>query len=205
MIFLGKKEFRDKVHACWLGKSIGGTMGAPYEGTHEDLSLAGFSSDAPESLPNDDLDLQLIWLQALEFSGVKNITAQTLGEYWLAFITPFWSEYGIAKSNMRKGLPPSVAGDYANVWKHSNGAWIRTEIWATLAPAAPAVAAKYAAEDAKVDHGTGEGTIAAAFVAALESAAFCFAGRARTPSSGARIYSRRQPRRENGFACGKLF
>lgn len=172
MIFLGKKEFRDKVHACWLGKSIGGTMGAPYEGTHEYLSLAGFSSAAPESLPNDDLDLQLIWLQALEFSGVKNITAQTLGEYWLAFITPFWSEYGIAKSNMRKGLPPSVAGDYANVWKHSNGAWIRTEIWATLAPAAPAVAAKYAAEDAKVDHGTGEGTIAAAFVAALESAAF---------------------------------
>ena len=47
MIFLGKKEFRDKVHACWLGKSIGGTMGAPYEGTHEYLSLAGFSSDAP--------------------------------------------------------------------------------------------------------------------------------------------------------------
>lgn len=172
MILLGQKEYRDKVHACWLGKNIGGTMGAPYECTREYLSVTGFASTAPKVVPNDDLDLQLIWLQALEFSGIKNLTAQTIGEYWLAFITPHWSEYGIAKSNMCKGLPPSVAGDYANVWKHSNGAWIRTEIWATLAPAAPAVATMYALEDAKVDHGSGEGTIAAVFVAALESSAF---------------------------------
>lgn len=41
-----------------------------------------------------------------------------------------------------------------------------------MAPACPALAAKYAIEDAKVDHGSGEGTYAAAFVAAMQSAAF---------------------------------
>ena len=172
MIRLNFSEYCDKVHACWLGKNIGGTLGAPYEGTHEYLSVTGFPKGTRGAAANDDLDLQLVWLQAVEFSGVKNISAYTLGEYWLAFVTPHWAEYGIAKNNMRCALPPSVAGDHANVWKHSNGAWIRTEIWATLAPAAPSVAATYAAEDAKVDHGTGEGTVAAAFVAALESAAF---------------------------------
>ena len=73
---------------------------------------------------------------------------------------------------MRSGLIPPLAGDYHNDWKHSNGAWIRTEVWACMAPGCPDVAAKYAIEDAKVDHGTGEGTFAAAFVAAMQSAAF---------------------------------
>lgn len=65
-----------------------------------------------------------------------------------------------------------MSGDYQNTWRNSNGAWIRTEIWACMAPGCPALAAKYAMEDAKVDHGAGEGTIAAAFVAAMQSAAF---------------------------------
>lgn len=172
MIRLGFDEYRDKVYACWIGKSIGGTIGAPYENIRDKLDVKGFQTEKGESIPNDDLDLQLVWLQALEHEGAKNINAYTLGEYWLSFITPYWAEYGIAKSNMRYGIPPAVSGDYNNVWKHSNGAWIRTEIWATTAPLCPDVAAKYAIEDAKVDHGVGEGTVAAAFVASLESAAF---------------------------------
>ena len=168
---LNFSTYRDKVYACWQGKSIGGTMGAPYEMTREKLNITGFSSDITEALPNDDLDLQLVWLQALEHEGA-NLNAEKLGEYWLSFITPYWAEYGICKQNMKVGLPAQVSGDYANIWKHSNGAWIRTEIWATVAPACPAVAVRYATEDAKVDHGLGEGTYAAAFVAAMESAAF---------------------------------
>ena len=168
---LNIKTYQDKVYACWQGKSIGGTMGAPYEMTREKLHITGFAPEITGALPNDDLDLQLVWLQALEYEGV-NLTSETLGEYWLSFITPHWAEYGICKQNMKMGLPAQVSGDFSNIWKHSNGAWIRTEIWATLAPACPALAARYAMEDAKVDHGFGEGTFAAAFVAAMEAAAF---------------------------------
>lgn len=168
---LNFKTYQDKVYACWQGKSIGGTLGAPYEMTREKLHITGFAPGTRGALPNDDLDLQLVWLQALEYEGV-NLTSEILGEYWLSFITPHWAEYGIAKQHMKAGLPAQVSGDYANVWKHSNGAWIRTEIWATLAPACPELAVRYASEDAKVDHGLGEGTYAAAFVAAMEAAAF---------------------------------
>ncbi len=169
---LNYASYKDKVYACWIGKNIGGTMGTPYEGTHDVLDIKGFVTAPGVVLPNDDLDLQLVWLYALENCGPHGINAQVLGEHWISFIVPHWNEYGLGKANMKRGLPPPMAGDYDNDWCHSNGAWIRSEIWASVAPAMPHVAARYAMEDAMVDHGAGEGTFAAAFVAALQSAAF---------------------------------
>ena len=167
------QEYKDKVHACWIGKNIGGTMGAPYEGSRKFLDIKGFSSEKNVVLPNDDLDLQLVWLRAMEACGAKGLTQQALGEFWLSFITPHWNEYGTAKNNMANGLYPSLCGDAFNVWKHSNGAWIRAEIWACLAPGVPDIACKYAYNDACVDHGANsEGTVAAVFIAAIESMAF---------------------------------
>ena len=171
-IRLDHASYKDKVYACWIGKNIGGTMGTPYEGKREMQDIQGFVTDANVVLPNDDLDLQLVWLHALEQNGPHAMNAATLGEYWLSYIVPHWNEYGIGRANMRRGLPPPMSGDYGNDWKNSNGAWIRTEVWATIAPGMPEVAAKYAIEDASVDHGAGEGTFAAAFVAAMQSAAF---------------------------------
>lgn len=172
MIKLNKDTYKDKIYACWLGKNIGGTMGGPFEGKRELLNVSGFTTPKDTVLPNDDLDLQLVWLAALERTGAKHLNAKVLGEYWLSYITPHWNEYGLGKANMLSGLMPPLCGDYRNEWKHSNGAWIRTEVWACLAPACPDIAVKYAYEDACVDHGCGEGTIAAIFIAAIESAAF---------------------------------
>ena len=169
---LNFEKYRDRVNACWIGKNIGGTMGTPYEGKREILDIHGFASKPGEPLPNDDLDLQLVWLHAMERVGAQALNASVLADYWEQLITPHWNEYGIGKANARRGLLPPLSGDYNNNWKHSNGAWIRTEIWACLCPANPVAAVKYAVEDAMVDHGTGEGTVAAAFVAAMQSAAF---------------------------------
>lgn len=169
---LNKEAYRDKVYACWIGKNIGGTMGTPFEGKRQINDIKGFTTAPGVVLPNDDLDLQLVWLYALEQCGPNAINANLLGEYWISYITPHWNEYGIGKSNLKRGIPAPMSGDYDNDWKHSNGAWIRSEIWATTAPAMPHVAAHYAMQDAMVDHGAGEGTFAAAFVAALQSAAF---------------------------------
>ena len=164
--------YKDKVYACWIGKNVGGTMGTPYEGKRELLDVKGFATAPGEPLPNDDLDLQLVWLHAMEQEGPYSLDCKKLGEYWLSLVSPFWNEYGTGKANMRHGLLPPLSGDYDNSWKHSNGAWIRTEIWASMAPGCPEIAAKYAIEDACVDHGAGEGTFAAAFVAAMQSTAF---------------------------------
>jgi len=171
MIKLNRSVLKDKIHACWIGKNIGGTIGGPYEGRREILDVKGFSKQGG-ALPNDDLDLELVWLLAMEEHGPYHLNAQVLGEYWISYIVPPWNEYGIGKCNMAAGLLPPLSGEYRNNWKHSNGAWIRSEIWACLAPACPDVAIKYALYDASVDHGMAEGTYAEFFTAAIESAAF---------------------------------
>lgn len=170
---INREWYLDKLRACWKGKNIGGTMGAPYEASIEMQDISGFNSPKGKPIPNDDLDLQLIWLCAVEERGIQNITPETLGEYWLSYIPPHWNEYGICKANMKLGIRPPYSGEYNNeIWKRSNGAWIRTEIWACLFPGFPQLAVRYAYNDACVDHGVSEGTYAAMFVAAMESSAF---------------------------------
>jgi ADP-ribosylglycohydrolase len=167
-----QKELWDKIYACWIGKSIGGTLGTPFEGRKELLDVTGFNSPPGKPLPNDDLDLQLVWLKALENYGPLGVNERVLGEYWINYIPPNWNEYGIGKNNMKAGLLPPLSGDYNNAWKHSNGAWIRSEIWACCTPGRPDIVTKYAYFDACADHGTGEGTYAELFTATVESAAF---------------------------------
>lgn len=173
MLCLNTKEYLDKLHACWIGKNIGGTMGAPYEGTRAELDVQGYAAQYDRPLPNDDLDLQLVWLCAMEDVGPDHFHVNTLADYWLDWIPPHWNEYGICKTNLRLGLLPPMSGELDNdKWKHSNGAWIRSEIWAALAPGRPDVAVRYAVMDAMYDHGCGEGVYAEMFTAAMQSLAY---------------------------------
>ncbi len=164
-------EYIDKVYACWIGKNIGGTLGGPLEATRGYHEVSYYIHDLSKGvLPNDDLDLQLVWLNAAERYG-KNVDAKLLGAYWQTMITAHWSEYGTGKANMKMGLTPPLSGGYHNNYKDSNGAFIRSEIWACLMPANPQMAVKYAYEDAIMDHAD-EGVYGEVFCAAIESAAF---------------------------------
>nr|WP_296437389.1 ADP-ribosylglycohydrolase family protein [uncultured Acetatifactor sp.] len=165
------KEYKDKVKACWLGKNIGGTLGAPFEGYRGVYDVTYYTHDLARGvLPNDDLDLQLIWLHAAERYG-KSLNAEILGEYWISYVTADWSEYGAGKNNLRYGLMPPISGWYKNHNKDSCGCFIRSELWACLAPGHPEIAVRYAYEDAICDHAD-EGMYGEIFCAALESAAF---------------------------------
>ncbi|NEW81604.1 MAG: ADP-ribosylglycohydrolase family protein [Mariniphaga sp.] len=170
---INEAEFRDKVYACWLGKNIGGTLGMPFEGKTEVNNLTFYINiKAGEPAANDDLDLQILWLKAMEENNCQ-VDAYTFAEYWLKYVPVDWNEYGVGLVNMRSGIMPPLSGEYNNAkWKTSNGAWIRSEIWACLAPGNPMLAAEFAWNDACVDHGCTEGTYAEIFTATLESAAF---------------------------------
>lgn len=173
MLKFNKQKYLDKLYACWIGKNIGGTLGAPFEGNRSFLDIQGFTTPKGEPMPNDDLDLQLVWLKALEDVGARNLTTNVLAEYWLESIAPHYNEYGIAKNNLSLGLLPPMSGEVDNdKWKTSNGAWIRSEIWAGVAPGLSNVAMKYAMMDAMVDHGLAEGTYAEIFTVTLQSAAY---------------------------------
>lgn len=165
------KEYKDKVKGCWTGKNIGGVLGAPFECFRQVNNVEFYTQDLSMGPPpNDDLDLQIIWLAAVEKYG-RNVNASLLGEYWLSFIIPNWVEYGMAKANLRAGLCPPLSGYVDNTYGNSCGSFIRSEIWACLAPGHPDIAARYAFEDAIVDH-TEEGALGEVFCAALQSAAF---------------------------------
>ncbi len=169
---INKDWYFDKVYACWLGKNIGGTMGGPYEASKEMLDISGFKTKPGEPLPNDDLDLQLLWLFIIERQGINTVNQNILGEYWVDWIAPHWNEYGIARENLKAGIMPPLSGEIENQrWQRSNGAWIRSEIWAVLFPFCPDVAMKFASMDAMVDHGISEGTYAEIFTVAIQSGA----------------------------------
>ena len=170
-IQIGIEEYRDKVLACWLGKNIGGTLGAPYE-CHKTVQSLTFSDPLPDkSAPNDDLALQLAWLKCLEDRGI-HITCGDLADYWVKHLSSYpWNEYGFCRRNLERGLRPPISGCFENYYIDEMGSPIRSEIWAFVAPGNPALAAQLAKCDAELDHG-GVSVEIECFLAAAAAAAF---------------------------------
>ena len=170
MITLGHDSYRRKVYGCWLGKTVGGTLGQPHEGKRQLLELTFYDPVPTGAIANDDLDLQLVWLAALRASGPAT-DERVLGQAWRDWLQYPFDEYGIAEWNLHRGLEPPVSGQFANDFSHCMGAPIRSEIWACVAPGMPGLAAEYAYCDGCVDHG-GEGIWGEIFFAAIEAACF---------------------------------
>ena len=171
-IVLGKKELYDKIFACWLGKNIGGTLGAPYECQTYVHHLSFYDPKPKKSAPNDDLDIQLVWLAMMEQKGLPPRLPH-FAEYWRKCWSAWPSnEYGFCMRNLARGLMPPVCGWFENYYVDEMGSPIRSEIWACLAPANPQKAAALAWMDSVMDHAGGEGTYGEMFWAAVESAAF---------------------------------
>lgn len=179
IIELDESVYRDKIMGCWLGKNAGGTLGAPLEkgyGYREPFNVSFYERVQEGGTPNDDLEMQIVWLMALEERGL-GITCRDLAEYWLNHIGYNPDEYGYFKQNLRYGLCPPVAGWFNNPFRDCMGSPIRSEVWACIAPGLPDVAAHYAWHDAVCDHAGGESVYGEMFNAALESAAFVLSER----------------------------
>jgi ADP-ribosylglycohydrolase len=164
-------SIRDRISACWMGKSVGGTLGLPFEGAIEPLDVWFYTPLPTAMLPNDDLDLQVVWACILRDMPEPRVDRHELARAWERHVEFPFDEYAVAKRNMRLGLQPPQTGSYDNWFAGGMGAAIRSELWACLAPGNPQRAAVYAYEDACVDH-AGEGVWSAMFLAALQSMAF---------------------------------
>jgi len=171
---LSPEILRDKVHGCWMGKNSGGTLGAPLEkifGQPEPLDVWWYPRLEEGGIPNDDLELQLIWLLALEEVGPA-LDASDLAQYWLDYVGYNFDEYGFHRTNLKLGLRPPVSSVSNNWFKDCMGCPIRSEIWACAAPGFPRIAVRYAYEDAIIDHAGGESVFGELFNTAIQSAAF---------------------------------
>lgn len=160
-----------RIRACWLGKNIGGSLGGPHEGKSGPLALTFYDPVPSRVLPNDDLDLQVVWLHFLLHGGHRTVTTDLLAEAWDRHVRFPFDEYGVAHRNSALGLRGLARGATDNFFAECMGGAIRSEVWACVAAGDPARAAGLAWADASVDH-CGDGVYAEMFHAALQAAAF---------------------------------
>lgn len=165
------ENMMDKVHGCWYGKCLGGAAGAPVEGIKKIIETDDFEEIFNPDLPNDDLDLQLLWLDVLERKGVS-ISSCDLADAWIEKCWYPFSEYGYFMKNYERGIKPPYTGIINNsFFKEGMGCPIRSEIWGLISAGNPSLASRYAYIDAILDHADNS-VYAEQFLAAAESMAF---------------------------------
>ncbi len=163
---LEQERYMDKIWGCWLGKCLGGAIGMPFEGVPFPVSLKEediFIRD----VPNDDLELQLVWMDAIRRYGTE-LTSRKLTDSWLNKIQHGCDEYSIAIHNMKHGILPPASGWHNNFFADGMGAVIRSEIWALLFAGRPDAAGYFACQDAQADH-WGNGVWGEIFMAEAEA------------------------------------
>lgn len=78
-MYLSLEDYRRRMLGCWIGKNIGGTLGMPMEWSRQPNDVTYYTHKMTgEPLPNDDLDIQVLWLLALEDKGL-DIDCKVLG------------------------------------------------------------------------------------------------------------------------------
>lgn len=161
----------DKIHAGWLGKSIGGAIGAPVE-NHKRFIASRAELIWPETLlPNDDLDIQLVWLEAMQERGLF-LQRTDLEEMWQERCEYNFCEYGMFLNNLERGIHSPVSGAWNNdFFRESEGCPIRSEIWGMVCAGNVKLAAQYARMDGELDHADFSVEVEM-FLAATAAAAF---------------------------------
>jgi ADP-ribosylglycohydrolase len=161
----------DKVLGGWIGKCAGGILGAPIEGIKRFNTIELSDQLFETNFPNDDLDLQVLWLDLVKKNG-PILRESDLARHWVRHVNFPWNEYGVATRNFRLGLYPPQSGRHNNdYWKESMGCPIRSEIWGMLNPGDPERAMHYARMDACLDH-SGFSVEAEQFLSACAALAF---------------------------------
>lgn len=174
---IAKQEFYDKVLGCFLGKCIGGNIGAKYEGMKQRTDVDFPFEKVYETIPNDDLDLQVLWLDLLKKKG-WDITGVDLAEIFYNNCPYAPGEYAFFKKNYAKSILPPLSGSFNNeFFCDGMGSPIRSEIWACLFYYRPEIAIKYAERDSRIDHKKkGVSEQAEVFLTALQCLCFYESG-----------------------------
>jgi len=168
---LDYNDYRAKIYAGWMGKSLGGTIGARMENHKTRMQLTQEALWPETIMPNDDMDIQIVWLEALQERGIW-VESNDLAEFWQDRCWYNFCEYGVFLNNFQRGIHPPLSGTWNNrFFFESEGCPIRSEIWGLVCPGNPALAADYARKDAQLDHG-GASELCEMFLAASGAAAF---------------------------------
>ena len=164
--------YMDKVYGGWIGKCAGGLIGAKQE-NNKSLMDYSFDNVFPDKIPpNDDLDLQILYLnEVLEKQGFSFDTID-LAEAFAKYNMCWANEYRIAIRNVNRKIYPPVSGEYNNdFFKNSMGCPIRSELWGMIGAGNPKLCCKFVEMDGPIDHSV-ESIEMEKYLAITESLAF---------------------------------
>jgi len=165
------EQYYDKVLGGWTGKCGGGILGAPVEGFKRFNNIPFSDSLFATNFANDDLDLQVLWLDMILKKG-SNVRNEDFTKHWVGHCDFPWCEYGIANRNIRMGLDNPTTGSHNNwYWHRGMGSPIRSEIWGMVNPGLPERATFYAGMDSGIDH-YGFSLVAEQYLSACAAIAF---------------------------------
>ncbi len=174
---ISQDEFMDKLRGAWAGKMIGVSYGAPYEFRYqgkimEERDIRPWIPDyVSNSLQQDDLYVQLTFLEALEEKGLT-ISQHEIGQYFARTKYNLWHANDAARKNLRAGIEPPDSG-HPRYNPHANDIdfQIEADLFGILCPAMPRTAMQMADMVGHVMN-YGDGVYGGIFVAGMYSVAY---------------------------------
>lgn len=172
---LDDAAIRDRILGGWLGKNIGGALGAPIEGwtrqriadTHGEIT--DYLHQPPSTL-NDDTAYEIIALHVVEQKG-RDFSARDIALEWVERLPISYTAEKVAIDNLKRGIMPPGSALFDNPYREWIGGQMRGEVWGLLCPGRPADAIEYAYRDAAVSCDR-NGIYGELYDAALIAAAF---------------------------------
>jgi hypothetical protein len=172
ILVLSRADYLDRVQAIWTAQMIAQLTGLRFE--HQQASALPETplSHMPGYAPvDDDYYYEMVAIRAFEKYGI-GLTVEQLGQQWLANNAGSWGSSEQALLLLKRGIKPPDTGHprYNKLW-WTIGPQFSSDVYGTLSPGMPNVAAKMARNLGHIN-GYAEGTDGAVFVSGMISLAF---------------------------------
>jgi ADP-ribosylglycohydrolase len=171
-LVISRAQYLDRARAIWTGQIIGQWTGELFE--HKVASALKHTSFHPSKgyAPiDDDYYYEMVALRAFEKYGI-HLSVEQLGAQWIENNAGSWGSSEQTLLLLKRGVKPPDTGSprYNKLW-WTIGSQFSSDVYGTLAPGMPNVAAEMARRLTHVN-GYAEGTAGAVFVSGMISLGF---------------------------------
>lgn len=171
-LVMSRAEYLDRVKAIWAAQMVGQLTGLLFE--HKPASVlrnTPFVHGEGFAETDDDYYYEMVAIRAFEKYGI-NLTVEQLGAQWLENSAGSYGSSREALALLKRGIKPPDTGSprYNRLW-WTIGPEFNSDVYGTLAPGMPNVAASMARRLAHIN-GYAEGTDGAVFVSGMISLGF---------------------------------
>ena len=169
---MSRSEYLDRAKAIWMAQMIGQLTGLRFEHrTASVLSNTPLVHGKGFAEIDDDYYYEMVAIRAFEKYGI-GLTVEQLGAQWLENNAGSWGSSRETLTLLKRGIKPPETGSprYNKLW-WTIGPEFSSDVYGTLAPGMPNVAAEMARRLTHVN-GYAEGTDGAVFVSGMISLGF---------------------------------